>query len=95
MKYLSFPYRLGARHVVVEVGYSPAKAAPHAGADSPRFMDPGRPLEIRSVVVRWHGIDVTEEVSVVQSLDIRSEARARLRSPASAAPLPLMQEARG
>ncbi len=94
MKYLSFPYRLGARRCYVEVGYVPAKLPAHVAVDSPQRYAM-RPLEIRSVVVRWHGIDVTEEVSVVQSLDIRSEARARLRSPASAAPLPLMQEARG
>ena len=30
----------------------PARPAPHVGADSPRFMDPGSPLRVEAIRVR-------------------------------------------
>jgi hypothetical protein len=37
----------------------PARAPAHAGADSPRFLDPGRPARVEVMKILLDGIDVT------------------------------------
>ncbi|MCX6035248.1 MAG: hypothetical protein NTV38_09785 [Chloroflexi bacterium] len=58
-RYTTLAISVGARRYVVDCKVIPPRAPAHAGADSPRHLDPGSPGSVEVVRVRKGGFDVT------------------------------------
>lgn len=52
---------VGGQEYRVHLCITPGRAAAHAGADSPRFMDPGCPPRVRVIRILRDGIEQTGE----------------------------------
>lgn len=81
--------------VTVDVGFQrysvlcrvvPGRAAAHAGADSPRFLDPGRPDKAVIFSVSKGGASVNPDTDLLLALEDAVAAKLGLRRPAAAVP---------
>ena len=61
-RYTSLAIDIGARRYLCDCRVIPPRAPAHAGADSPRHLDPGSPGSVEIVRVRRGGLDVTDAV---------------------------------
>lgn len=59
VRYSTFQVDVGARRYLCDCRVHAPRAAAHAGADSPRYMDPGSPGHLELLRVRRSGIDVS------------------------------------
>lgn len=83
--------KLGAGILSVEYRLHPARAAPHVGADSPRFLDPGSPAHVEVLRVKEGGWDITcgleaQTLTVIEQEVAKSVFRPP--SPGRARPFP-------
>jgi hypothetical protein len=58
-RFTTLRVRVGAKAYQVEARILPIRHAPHVGADSPRFMDPGAPARVQITRVLLDRLDVT------------------------------------
>lgn len=81
--------------VTVDVGFQrysvlcrvvPGRAAPHVGADSPRFMDPGKPDRAVIFSVSKDGKDVQADPDLIIALEKACAVKLKLRGHVTAAP---------
>jgi hypothetical protein len=64
VRYSTFMVDVGARRYLCDCRVHAPRAAAHAGADSPRYMDPGSPGHLELLRVRHSGIDVSPDADL-------------------------------
>ncbi len=66
---------LGGRVYAVDCQVLHPRAAAHAGADSPRFLDPGSPPRVQVLRILRDQVDVTGELFCLNKVRIVEEAQ--------------------
>jgi hypothetical protein len=87
-RFATFRIDVGYQRYSVLCRVIPGRAAPHVGADSPRFMDPGSAGSVQIIRVLKGSDDVTDalDASLLETLKHRAALAAVVRKPALAAP---------
>ena len=83
--FLSVPVSVGGEDYSVIVRVVPARAAAHVGADSPRYLDPGKPARVEILRILRGAVDVTSELTYWTRRAIETAVREETgRAPAKA-----------